>query len=392
MLINLFNSEMRLTPAISMKTLQKLVALMLCIVLVLSISILPAQAAGSDLNVSAEIEVLMQIYPEGTVCTNSTPEFHVCAHWPGVLMSAQGCWGFAILFVSKLYNLNLTKNLSVTYLEINRTVSGYYPKTPYASARESLQVGDILAQVNPGHAMVVIAMDDSGITIGEGNYGGRVHYGRRLSYAAIDQHLAYALRILPQESAGANCPCSNFKDMPAEGTAEHEAIDWAYTHEPALTAGTSSITFSPDKTVTRAMALTFLWRAVGMPEPTTSVCPFTDVKNDAYYRKAVLWAVENGITSGTSRTTFSPGQTCSRAEILTFLWRAMGSPSYSQDNTFTDVQSGKWYFSTASWAHDALIEVGENGSFHPKTPCTRAATILYIYRALEHKALDSNTP
>ena len=99
-----------------MKTLQKLAAMMFCIILVLSISILPAQASGSSLNVSAEIEALMQIYPEGTVCTNSTPEFRVCAHWPGVLMSAQGCWGFAILFVSKLYDLDLTRNLSVTYL------------------------------------------------------------------------------------------------------------------------------------------------------------------------------------------------------------------------------------------------------------------------------------
>ena len=78
-----------------MKTLQKLAAMMLCIILVLSISVLPAQAAGSDLNVSAEIQTLMQIYPEGTVCTNSTPEFRVCVHWPGVLISAQACWGFA---------------------------------------------------------------------------------------------------------------------------------------------------------------------------------------------------------------------------------------------------------------------------------------------------------
>ena len=375
-----------------MKTFNVIFSMMLCIILVFSLFSIPAQASTQPSVTPAAINAVQQIYPEGTVCTNTTPEFRVCVHWPGVLMSAQGCWGFAILFVSKLYDLNLTKNLSVTYLEINKAMPKSYPKTAYSSARESLQVGDILAQVNPGHAMVIIAMDDNGVTIGEGNYGGRVHYGRRLSYAAIDQHLAYVLRILPPESAGSACPCSNFKDMPAEGTVEHEAIDWAYTHEPALTAGTSSITFSPEATVTRAQALTFLWRAVGMPEPATSVCPFVDVKSDAYYRKAVLWAVENGITSGTSRTTFSPGQTCSRAEILTFLWRAMGSPSYSHENSFTDVQNGKWYFCAASWAHDALVEVGENGSFHPKTPCTRAATILYIYRALEHKALDANTP
>ena len=373
-----------------MKTLQKLAAMMLCIILVLSISVLPAQAAGSDLNVSAEIQTLMQIYPEGTVCTNSTPEFRVCVHWPGVIISAQACWGFAILFVAKLYDLDLTKNLSVTCLEINKTMSRYYPKTPYYSAQESVEIGDILAA--PGHAMVVIAKDGTGVTIGEGNYGGRVHYGRHLSFEAIDNGINYILRILPPENAGSDCPCANFQDMPAEGSSEHEAIDWAYTHVPALTAGTSSITFSPDKTVTRAMALTFRWKAFGELEPRTHVGPFKDVKMDSYYYKAVLWAVENGITAGTSTTTFSPNQTCNRSEILTFIWRALGSPTSNRGNPYSDVKDGKWYAQTAVWAYDNRIEVGIQGAFNPKTPCTRASTILYIYRALEHKALAAETP
>ncbi len=373
-----------------MKTLQKLAAMMLCIILVLSISVLPAQAAGSDLNVSAEIQTLMQIYPEGTVCTNSTPEFRVCVHWPGVIISAQACWGFAILFVAKLYDLDLTKNLSVTCLEINKTMSRYYPKTPYYSAQESVEIGDILAA--PGHAMVVIAKDGTGVTIGEGNYGGRVHYGRHLSYDAIDNGINYILRIFPPENAGSDCPCSNFRDMPAEGSPEHEAIDWAYTHEPRLTAGTGSITFSPDQTVTRAMALTFLWRASGMPEPRSSSCPFDDVPSDAYYRQAVLWAVENGITCGTSRTTFSPKQTCSRSEIITFIWRAMGSPSPQNDSTYSDAPHGKWYATPAAWAQEHAVEPGQNGFFAPHTPCTRASTILYIYRAFEGSSPSGCTP
>lgn len=371
-------------------TIKKTIAVMLCIVLALGLFAFPAQAATKPTVTPAQIAAVQQIYPEGTVCTNSTPEFRVCVHWPGVMISAQACWGFAIVFVAKLYDLDLTKNLSVTCLEINKAMPKYYPKTPYTSAQESVEIGDILAA--PGHAMVVIAKDGTGVTIGEGNYGGRVHYGRYLSYDAIDNGINYILRIFPPENAGSDCPCANFHDIPAEGSPEHEAIDWAYTHEPRLTAGTSSINFSPDQTVTRAMALTFLWRAAGMPEPRSSNCPFDDVPSDAYYRQAVLWAVENGITCGTSRTTFSPGKTCSRAEILTFLWRAIGSPAYSCDNNFSDVKNGKWYFSAASWARDALVEAGESGRFLPNTPCTRASTILYIYRALERKALDANTP
>ena len=381
---------MRLTQAAARNPLQKLVALILCITLILSATILPAQAAARPTVTSAQIAAVQQIYPEGMACSNNTPEFRVCAHWPGVLKSAQGCWGFAILFVSKLYNLDLTKSLSVTCLEINKTMPKYYPKTPYSSAQESVEIGDILAA--PGHAMVVIAKDTTGVTIGEGNYGGRVHYGRHLSYDAIDNGINYILRIFPPENAGSNCPCSNFRDMPAEGSHEHEAIDWAYTHEPQLTVGTSSITFSPDQTVTRAMVLTFLWRAAGMPEPRSSSCPFVDIPSNAYYRQAVLWAVENGITCGTSRTTFSPKRTCSRSEIITFIWRAMGSPSPKNTSTYSDVPYGKWYATPAAWARENAVEPGQNGLFSPHTPCTRASTILYIYRAFEDSSPSGCTP
>lgn len=372
-----------------MKINRKFIALMLCIILALSLFAFPAQAATQPIVTPAQIASAQQIYPEGMACSNNTPEFRVCAHWPGVLISAQGCWGFAILFVSKLYNLDLTKSLSVTCLEINKTMPKYYPKTPYSSAQESVEIGDILAA--PGHAMVVIAKDSTGVTIGEGNYGGRVHYGRHLSYEAIDDGINYIFRMLPA-AAGSGCPCANFRDMPAEGSHEHEAIDWAYTHEPQLTVGTSSITFSPDQTVTRAMALTFLWRAAGMPEPRSSSCPFVDVPSDAYYRQAVLWAVENGITCGTSRTTFSPKKTCSRSEILTFIWRAIGSPSPQNDSTYSDAPHGKWYAAPAAWAQENAVEPGQNGLFAPHTPCTRASTILYIYRAFEGSSPSGCTP
>ena len=379
-----------------MKKLQKFLALTVCIAILLGILAYPAHASNDTSGVSEEILTIQQIYPEGTVCTNTTPEFRINAHGPCYIMAAQGCWGFAVKFVAEYYGYDLKQSIPATWLEINKSVSSQYPKAAYTTARESVQIGDILAVVNPGHAMVVISMDETGVTIGEGNYGGHVHYGRRLSYEAIDQNVAYIFRITPPVRDGSvheNCPCHRFSDMPAFGTPEHEAIDWAFTHKPQkLTAGTSGTTFSPAETVTRAQALTFLWKAFGEPEPITRACPFKDVKMGSYYYKAVLWAVENGVTAGTSAVTFSPNQTCNRSEILTFIYRALGSPVCNCGNPFSDVMDGKWYARTAAWAYDNCIEVGAQGAFCPKTACTRASTILYIYRALEHKALAAAVP
>ena len=184
------------------------------------------------------------------------------------------------------------------------------------------------------------------------------------------------------------CPCAQFKDMPAYGTQEHEAIEWAFTHKPyQVTAGTDKTHFSPNDTVTRAQAMVCLWAAMGKPAPTSTENPFVDVKSGNWYTKAILWAVENGITSGTDKTHFSPNKTCNRGEILTFLYAAKERPGYTIDNPYTDVPNSKWYKAAALWAYENGIEKGADGKFAYKTACTRAATVLYIYRALEGKAL-----
>ena len=188
-------------------------------------------------------------------------------------------------------------------------------------------------------------------------------------------------------ATGHVCPCAAFTDMPEYGTPEHEAIDWAYTHQPyQITSGSTATSFGTDKTVSRAQAMTFLWIASGKPEPKTKTSPFTDVKDGKYYTKAVLWAVENKITSGTSATKFSPNKTCNRSEIIGFLYAALGKPAHGSEIPFSDV-SGKWFQESAIWAYEQGIERGENGVYSPKTPCTRASTVLYLYRALEGKAL-----
>ena len=179
------------------------------------------------------------------------------------------------------------------------------------------------------------------------------------------------------------CPGAEFTDMPPYGTPEHEAVDWAI--ETGLTTGTSDTTFSPDKTVTRGQAVTFLWRACGSPEPETAENPFTDVKESSYCYKAVLWANENDITNGTSDTTFSPNKTCSRGHILTFLYRQQGSPEVDESVTvtYTDVKAGAYYETAMKWAYANGIDRGVSATkFAPGANCTRASTVVFLYRAI----------
>ena len=159
----------------------------------------------------------------------------------------------------------------------------------------------------------------------------------------------------------------------------YDAVNWAV--EKGITTGTSATTFSPNASCTRAQIVTFLWRASGSPEPKTASNPFTDVTANAYYRKAVLWAVENGITTGTSATTFSPDAPCTRAQGVTFLWRANGSKVASAAASFTDVASDAYYAPAVAWAAEQNVTGGVgNGLFSPDTTCTRAQNVSMLYR------------
>ena len=159
----------------------------------------------------------------------------------------------------------------------------------------------------------------------------------------------------------------------------YDAVNWAV--EKGITTGTSATTFSPNASCTRAQIVTFLWRASGSPEPKTASNPFTDVAANAYYCKAVLWAVENGITTGTSATTFSPNAPCTRAQGVTFLWRANGSKAASAAASFTDVASDAYYAPAVAWAAEQNVTGGVgNGLFSPDTTCTRAQNVSMLYR------------
>ena len=169
-----------------------------------------------------------------------------------------------------------------------------------------------------------------------------------------------------------------FTDVP-ESAYYYDAVYWAV--ENGVTNGTGATTFSPNITCTCAQMVTFLWRAAGSPEPETSAHPFTDLEEDAYYYDAVLWAVENGITNGTSATTFSPEATVTRAQTVAFLWRYDGEPAAGGGSSFTDVASDTYYADAVAWAVKEHITNGTSATtFSPDADCIRAQIVTFLYR------------
>ena len=177
-------------------------------------------------------------------------------------------------------------------------------------------------------------------------------------------------------------PANPFTDV-AKGEYYYDPVLWAVNHVPQITNGTSPTTFSPNATCTRGQVVTFLWRAMGCPEPKSTKNPFTDVKSGDYSYKPVLWAVENNITNGTSATAFSPNSPCTRAHVVTFLWRAHQEPAAGKTNPFTDVPAGQYYTDAVLWAVSKNITNGTSATtFSPARPCTRGQIVTFLYRDL----------
>ena len=171
-----------------------------------------------------------------------------------------------------------------------------------------------------------------------------------------------------------------FVDVP-ENSYYEEAVDWA--EENGITQGTDDTHFSPNDICTRAQAVTFLWRTAGSPAPKSTTMPFTDIPTGSYYYNAVLWAVENDITKGTSGSTFSPDAICSRAQIITFLWRSEKSPAAGTANPFVDVKSTAYYADAVLWAVKKGITMGTTSTtFSPDADCTRAQIVTFLWRTM----------
>lgn len=177
-------------------------------------------------------------------------------------------------------------------------------------------------------------------------------------------------------------PTNRFFDV-APGAYYSNAVSWSVTKE--ITSGTGNGNFSPNSPCTRGQVVTFLWRASGCPEPRTATHPFTDVKPGAYYYKAMLWAVENEITTGATESTFAPNKSCTRGQVVTFLWRAKGRPEpQSVSHPFKDVNESGYYYKAMLWAVENGITTGASAStFSPSKTCTRGQVVTFLYRAAQ---------
>lgn len=198
---------------------------------------------------------------------------------------------------------------------------------------------------------------------------GDLRDSRNLIIFKLDDQKASELSVNVKTPAE---PGNPFTDVPVDAY-YHDAVLWAL--EKNITTGMTETTFGPTQTCTRGQVATFLWRAKGCPEPETKENPFKDVKETDYFFKAVLWAYENGITTGTSETAFSPNGTCTSAQVVTFLWRANGKPAAEYTGT-------EYYAEAVAWANANGLLEGTATPFTPSAPSPRADIVTYLYRDL----------
>ncbi len=243
---------------------------------------------------------------------------------------------------------------SCLYIEGQYTLPGEYvakPSDPVPAAAEEPQTG--------GEAPAEVTTEPA--PSGQGEIGGT---------APAEPEKPAEEKPEEQEMIKANI--MPFKDVSMDDYF-FDAVVWAFGHEPQITDGTSETTFSPDKTCTRGQVVTFLWRSAGCPEPETANNPFTDVKENDYFYDAVLWAVKNGITDGTSPTTFSPKSTCKNSHILTFIYRAVGEPGKTGE--------GAWWQDAYDWADlKGLLTGSYEGKYDINAECPRANVVYYLWQ------------
>ena len=230
--------------------------------------------------------------------------------------------------------------------------------------------------VREGRDRTFTITPDKGYAISNVKIDGK-SIGAVKSYTFENVSRTHTIEVIFMKANG-NPQTGVFVDV-ATGSYYEDAVDWAV--ENGITKGTDDTHFSPDGICTRAQAVTFLWRTAGSPKPETRAMPFTDVPVGSYYYDAVLWAVGNGITKGTSDTTFSPNMTCTRAQIVAFLWRSEKSPAAGTANPFADVKSTAYYADAVLWAVKENITKGTTSTtFSPNADCTRAQIVTFLWR------------
>ena len=274
-----------------------------------------------------------------------------------------------------VFHANTTVYAHWTYTGGGGGGYSYYTIKATAGAGGSISPsGDV--SVREGRDQTFTITPDKGYAVANVKIDGK-SIGAVKSYTFENVSRTHTIEVIFMKANG-NPQTGVFVDV-ATGSYYEDAVDWAV--ENGITKGTDDTHFSPDGICTRAQAVTFLWRTAGSPEPETRTMPFTDVPVGSYYYDAVLWAVENGITKGTSDTTFSPNMTCSRAQIVAFLWRSEKSPAAGTANPFADVKSTAYYAGTVLWAVREDITKGTTSTtFSPDADCTRAQIVTFLWR------------
>ena len=230
--------------------------------------------------------------------------------------------------------------------------------------------------VREGRDQTFTITPDKGYAVSNVKIDGK-SIGAVKSYTFENVRRTHTIEVIFMKANG-NPQTGVFVDV-ATGSYYEDAVDWAV--ENGITQGTDDTHFVPDGICTRAQAVAFLWRAAGSPKPETRTMPFTDIPAGSYYYDAVLWAVENGITKGTSDTTFNPNMTCTRAQIVAFLWRSEKSPAAGTANPFADVKSTAYYADAVLWAVKENITRGTtNTTFSPDADCTRSQIVTFLWR------------
>ncbi len=268
--------------------------------------------------------------------------------------------------------------------------------------RMCLEVGvDCRYIDNDNHAWNIVKLNDLyynvDATWGDGNYDKYFLKGSKnfpnhtpdSSYTTPEFQAEYP--ISEEDFDPTRLPPPPPPDPGKDGFLDVEESDWFYTpvlwaKTEGVTGGKTETTFAPEESCTRAQVVTFLWAANGKPEPASMENPFADVPNDAWYLKPVLWAVENGITGGVSEGKFGPEQTCTRAQIVTFLYAAVGKPAVEGKSTFSDVANTDWFVKPVLWAaqNDVTGGIG-NGQFGPNNTCTRGQVVTFLYKVYGNK-------
>ena len=265
---------------------------------------------------------------------------------------------------------------STTYYDVNAAVSGEGGSVAAGTKRASRGTTvTVTATAASGYQVAqVSAVDKDGKTVSLTDNGDGV-YTFVMPASKVDVTARFAQVQKPEEK-------DPYGDV-SKDSYYYDAVKWAA--ETGVTTGVGDGLFAPEWVCTRGQIVTFLWRASGSPAPKATELPFTDVAADAYYAQAVLWAVENGITNGTSETTFSPDQTCTRAHAVAFLYRMSGSPA-AAGSTFSDVAADAYYRAAVAWAVEKGITNGTSGTtFSPDDTCTRGQIVTFLYRLAQTK-------